>query len=514
MTQLLYRIQTDVSQSEMVQLCAHNFSLVAESAENNNLALYDSFDWRLFHQSLALVSNGRGVHLAPLTAVTQTTPALSGQTAPLPTFAWDLPEGSLRDQLASVLAERALLPKGEFDASSAWFRLLDENEKTVIWMKWEQIRPSDTANTPTSPLYIHLLPVRGYDEELAPVADWLESQGGTAVAPADPYYQALAAVGQEPGDYTAKPRLTLDPGMPAAAAMKRLLLAELDIIRANESYISQDIDTEFLHDFRVALRRTRAALSQFKFTFPADITARFKMDLKMAAQITNELRDLDVYLLAEPSYRALLPDMMQADIGPLFAYLQQKRAAALATAVSRLQSPEYQKTMADWEAFLQSPAGPLPAATATRPILPLAQQNIYRRYRRILKDGRRLLRNAPDTELHALRIECKKLRYLLEFFASLFPPQELGLLTQQLKTLQANLGDINDLLVQEAYLLRVARELPVVEEEGRRTLLAVGALIATFYEQRTQAKALFGEIFTEFAAPQNRQLFKQLFKVM
>ena len=46
--------------------------------------------------------------------------------------------------------------------------------------------------------------------------------------------------------------------------------ALLDIMVANEPGMRADLDTEFLHDYRVSLRRTRSLLGQIKNVFPAD----------------------------------------------------------------------------------------------------------------------------------------------------------------------------------------------------------------------------------------------------
>jgi CHAD domain-containing protein len=78
---------------------------------------------------------------------------------------------------------------------------------------------------------------------------------------------------------------------------------------------------------------------------------------------------------------------------------------------------------------------------------------IYKRYRRIVKKGSKISETTPDEKLHELRIDCKKLRYLLEFFTSLFPENEMKKLVKQLKQLQENLGDFNDLSVQQEFLV-------------------------------------------------------------
>ena len=109
-------------------------------------------------------------------------------------------------------------------------------------------------------------------------------------------------------------------------------------------------------------------------------------------------------------------------------------------------------------------------------------------------------------------LSAKKLRYLMEFFASLFPEDEIGQLIKQLKKLQDNLGDFNDLYVQEDYLLHVTAELPAAKAESQKALLAIGGLISRLDRERQAVKADFATTFTTFAAPKNQILFKKLFK--
>ncbi|MCP4360095.1 MAG: CHAD domain-containing protein [Chloroflexi bacterium] len=310
-----------------------------------------------------------------------------------------------------------------------------------------------------------------------------------------------------------KKALPLEPTMRADTAVKAILKTQLDIIQINEPAIVQDIDPEHLHNYRVALRRTRVALAQAKGVFDTAITHRFKTDLKQITQMSNELRDLDVYLLAEDDYQKLLPDTFRPDIVPLFDYLREKRMVVLEKTIKELTSKKFQHIMADWEAFVtEAQSETADAPYADRSIILLAQKRIYKRYQRVVKDGQKILSAAGDEEMHALRIECKKLRYLLEFFASLFPEEDINLLVKQLKNLQDNLGDFNDLCVQEDYLLAIAAELPTHKNQSRQTLLAIGALVAILHEQRLALKDAFVEPFDTFTAEQNHKRIKQLFQ--
>lgn len=56
-------------------------------------------------------------------------------------------------------------------------------------------------------------------------------------------------------------------------------------------------DIEFLHDFRVACRRSRSILSQLKSAFPESAIKPFLEDFAWLSRLTSAVRDLDVFLL-------------------------------------------------------------------------------------------------------------------------------------------------------------------------------------------------------------------------
>ena len=232
----------------------------------------------------------------------------------------------------------------------------------------------------------------------------------------DVYLEILEAVNQKPGDYSTKLKIQLNPNMRADDATKIVLRFLLKIIKCNEEGIKADLDTEFLHDFRVAIRRTRSALSQIKSVFPEDTTVRFRREFAALGKLSNSLRDLDVYLLNERSYKAMLPSALRADIEPLFDYLRAKRSEALNGVVSNLNSKQLLRTLRDWEAFLNEPSKNSPSALNA--VVPNNKSCAEKNLQEIpeCRETRtpHSLQNTRDDLLHQLRIECKKLRYLME----------------------------------------------------------------------------------------------------
>ncbi|NIQ15515.1 MAG: CHAD domain-containing protein, partial [Candidatus Dadabacteria bacterium] len=79
-----------------------------------------------------------------------------------------------------------------------------------------------------------------------------------------------------PGEYSSKLEINLDRDMPSHTALSSALIYNLDIMEKNEIGIMEDIDIEFLHDFRIAGRRSRSVLGQVRDVFPRSPLGRYK----------------------------------------------------------------------------------------------------------------------------------------------------------------------------------------------------------------------------------------------
>jgi len=473
------------------------------------LTLLDTFDWRLFNKSLALYlcGNRLSLQLLPDDDILSTL-----TTVIQPVIIEDLPESNLKRQLAPVVEMRALLKKAEVQRKTCSYRILNRDDKTVVRIIHEEVCLPAGDDQHPSAVHLRVKPVRGYPKNFRNLVNHFAEAGCEYITESDIYMKILGAAGTKPGDYSSKLEIKLEPDMRSDEAVKRILRFLLEVMEKNEPGIQADIDTEFLHDYRVAVRRTRSALTQLKHIFPPEKTERYKNDFAYLGETTNQLRDLDVYLLNEGAYKSMLPVLLREDIAPMFAYLREKRSKSLTDVVNALVSVEYVHFKYDWEVFLNKPAAEnREALYASRPIIDLAQEKIYKRYRSIIRDGRIALQDPQEKQLHVLRIECKKLRYLIEFFADLFPRKKITMVLKQLRKLQDNLGNFNDFCIQEQYLLEVSEELPVNEAQSRKTLLAIGCLVGALDNEKQSAQASFSETFTEFSNPENRKLFSNLF---
>lgn len=505
---LKFRLPAGYSQGRLIRESADaSYATKEEQSATERFIIYDTFDWRLFNNSLALY--GTGSHFV-LHHLSQNTMIERARIRSQPVFIWDFPDSRLKDRLSPIIKVRALLKRAEIVSHSTSYRVLNPDEKTVARFVYETFRLKPDA--PTMATHLTLKQVRGYPAYFRTLANQFHDMGFPTVGAEDAYRNILGAVNQKPGDYSTKLKIKLDPDMRADEAAKIVLRFLLKVINRNVEGIKADLDTEFLHDFRVAIRRTRSALSQIKSVFPEDATDRFRREFAALGKLSNPLRDLDVYLLNERRCKALLPNMLEADIEPLFDHLRAKRLEALREVVSNLNSKRFSRMLKDWEAFLdQPPNNSSLALNAAVPIINLARKRIYKRYRNVVKLGRLSFENTGDDLLHQLRIECKKLRYLMEFFSSLFPYPKISILIKQLENLQDNLGEFQDVCVQDEYLQTITDELPIAHTRSKRTILAIGSLVGTLSQKKQTVKKSFSNIFTDFVSASNRKLFRELF---
>ena len=112
--------------------------------------------------------------------------------------------------------------------------------------------------------------------------------------------------------------------------------------------------------------------------------------------------------------------------------------------------------------------------------------------------GRAIAHDTPAEALHELRIECKKLRYLLEAFAPLFAGKSAARLIRSLKRLQDNLGDFNDYEVQAAGLRRFAHRMGVSSDIDPDTYLVMGRLIERLNARQRHERAVFHDRWAQF----------------
>jgi CHAD domain-containing protein len=474
---------------------------------------FDSFDGLLHAEGLSVVlEDGRLILIEHDTGEERARLAAAQPTQPL--LARDLEPGPLRDALAPVLEVRALLPLVHVHSRVRALDVLDGERKTVVRMTLEEpaLVSSSSRHTALRPR-LRLALVRGYDSELHSVRDKLEQELGYLAAGQPLVDEAVRAAGGAPGGTSSKIDVPLSGELRSDAAAVAVLRRLLEVMAANLEGTIADVDSEFLHDFRVAVRRSRSVQRELRAVFPPSELARFRAEFRWLQQVTGDSRDMDVYMLEFEDYRSMVPEDIRADLDPLLGVLRNRRLVARREMVRALRSDRAEALRSEWASFLSRlealPEDDRPAAP--EPIGELAGDRISKVYRRMVKMGGAIDDSSPPEDYHDLRKKGKELRYLLELFgAPLYSSEVVKPMIKALKSLQDVLGRHQDREVQVATLRSLRDEVSALPG-GAAALMAMGVLVERLGEDEQAARNEFAERFAAFASKSQRGLVKETF---
>lgn len=502
-----YTIPTTEAVDALATQVAGLFHGFKEKSQTTAFEVMDTFDWRLFKKGRLLFKSRNRYEVVNMHTGQPLEAIVVKAVKPL-RFHWEFPESDFANRLENALEMRALLPLCEIKGHYIHRDLLNSDRKIVARLVLETVGLVDEAQTVTQ---CRLTPVKGYTKAARQIKVSLE-QMGLPLAYQSPVLTLLERHGFSPGAYSSKVAIALPPEMAAAEAVRCIMERLVGVMRANLPGVRDDIDSEFLHDFRVSVRRARSLLSQMKGVLDAETTARLQMQLKAMGAITGDVRDLDVYLLKKEEYVDMVGDVLKPGILQLFQALQRKQRYAKKRMITAMDGDDFRAAMADLDGFIRS--DPLVTSDSPGAFLPIGQVAkaiIHKRYRKVIKKGRRTSATTQDEKLHELRIDCKKLRYLLEFFTSLFPEDQMKILIKQLKQLQENLGDFNDLSVQKQFL---AQHLGAIKPQSAQVVMlaaGIGGLITRLRLEHQRVRSQFLSVFDRFNTAENRKRFKTLF---
>jgi CHAD domain-containing protein len=476
---------------------------------------YDTFEWHAFEKGVIVEKRKNILFLADLdTGHEIASVALRGN--PPFFFAGSLPAGNAVELLRSCSIIRSFIRQCAVEKLSQPYRILDENDKTIGILKSESLRLADKNSPDPFVQLVSLRPLKGYQKELELIEQSLIREGGLGEGFGfrELFLLIMSAAGTTVQGYSSKILLRLDGEAPIHENARRLLQFSLSIMRVNESGIVKNIDSEFLHDYRVAIRRTRSVLKQLHGIFEPLETERFLNLFKELGKRTNELRDVDVYLLRQASYFSYLPPVLQPSLNIFFSEIERSRSVLHKKFCRYLLSPRYRTFLETWETFLNYPILPDPvhAPNASHSTIKVALKSIKKAWKKVLRHGRLIGPEATDSDLHTLRIDCKKLRYLLEFFCSIFPNKTIAPIIRQLKELQDNLGNFVDLAIQINFLHK--HLLSGDNGIGERMLsAATGGLMTALFQAQEETRRKFHKTFNTFDNDETTQLFHELLTI-
>lgn len=465
--------------------------------------LLDTFDGRL--AAAGLRAEWRQGDRAELIVSGPGTPSAAVALDAVPTSPADVPAGPLRARLAAVTEVRALLPVVAISAAVTDGAWRDRSGKTVATSSLH--RDIDVDGHPDAelvPWTVEIAELTGYPKKAVTAGVALRELGLVQLGD-ETVVVAATAAGISLSGTRFEPTVPLDAEMPAAEGV-RLVLANLaDTIDGNWRGTIDDVDPEFLHDLRVAVRRTRSVLRQCKRSLPSTVVEWASERFGWLAGETGRARDLDVYLIEWDTYTSPLGLTVVDALHPVRQLLGRHRAEAATRLTATLRSSEATALLGEWRSWLRQPvAGDDLGDRADERLGWLVAARLQQVHDDLVRDGRAIGPETPGSEVHELRKDAKKLRYLIECFGSLLPSSARAPFVKQLKKLQDNLGEHQDAEVHVAELRVMAHDL---HDTGAApdTMTAIGQLAEQLDQRRLAARAAFAEEFDAFDSTSTRR---------
>jgi CHAD domain-containing protein len=480
--------------------------------------LLDSFDWRLYRHGWmleherTLPDGASRLRLRPLDTSAAIVEADSESPPVRPEDVADTP---LRQQLSDLVGPRAIVPI--VAVSSRWtrFRYLDDEFKTVGRVNVSEA--TIAGGGPDLGLTVQVLPVRGYPAEFGRLAAAVGQAFGTAHA-IEPLLQAALAVGRPPGQDPSAFDIELPADATAPAAIRMLLGRVLSVMSANEPGVRDHLDDEFLHDFRVAVRRGRAIVHLARGLLSEPERQWLEGELRWLGGITSPCRDLDVLL---EDLEAEHPELSsrEDDLVPLLHQLRRWRIEAREELDRALESERYAALLVglgstaarEGEGCGYGGAGQVEPALAG----PVLADRLRKVHRTMCQRGRRA---TTEEDWHDLRKLGKRLRYQLEGFRSLAAEPAAEAL-DALRHLQTTLGEAQDRAAHAALLHAAGLELASVlgastdqamSTDVARALLATGGLVEWHRRRGQVALDAAAKVFGRFDSRASHRRFERL----
>ncbi|MGH3878681.1 MAG: CHAD domain-containing protein [Actinophytocola sp.] len=288
----------------------------------------------------------------------------------------------------------------------------------------------------------------------------------------------------------AKPR-EAGAGDPPDVHVRARLDQQVRALLEHEAIAREGSDPEGVHQMRVAVRRMRAAL---KASGDPDVAA-VQSELRWFGGILGRIRDLDVLLGHLRGQAANLPDEEREAAERLLHGLVEERRRARRRMLDTFRGARYATLLRTLAGLVTGevnghPVGKKAGRTASRGAL---VEVVVKPHRKLVKAAHALGDDPSDDELHALRIQGKRLRYAAELAAPV-GGKPVRRLVNATKQFQDVLGDHQDTVVAEAELRRLLAEQTDADAD---VVFVAGRLVEREQVRRADCRARWRATFDE-----------------
>jgi triphosphatase len=238
--------------------------------------------------------------------------------------------------------------------------------------------------------------------------------------------------------------LQLDQQDSTDHVLKQIINNALQHLLPNAAAIAaEQYDSEHVHQARVAMRRLRSALRVFD-DWSDQVNPQWQ------EQLTDLFRQLGATRDRDALNEGLLPQLQQAG-GPYIELPNITEENQIAVDES-LRSSDFVNLMLALLQFVHQPVKNKKKSGLKKDIA----KKLQKLHHQICKDAEQFL-DLDIPSRHRTRKRVKRLRYSVEFVASLYPDKDVKRYLKDLKPAQESLGQYNDLMMAEVMFQNIVK---------------------------------------------------------
>ena len=292
-------------------------------------------------------------------------------------------------------------------------------------------------------------------------------------------------------------------------ALRKILAYNFQRFQEQLPGVHQDIDTEFVHQARVATRRMRSALRLFHEAIPQSAVTYLGKELKWLGGKFGTVRDLDVFLLNLSRFKPQVKHFPSKKKKALEQWLEKYRRPPFKALREALELSRYKTFERRFTQFLERllPARPR-APLAVKRVREIAPLMITEKFESAIEQGRKVLAKPKLKQFHALRIQMKRLRYAVEFMA----PAYEGVLTpfiERTVEIQDCLGELQDTVFTRGFV-----EFLLDDWKGKLVDPDLLFILGEIYQLQTEIAAArrkrFDKIWERFSSQETVNLLRDI----
>jgi CHAD domain-containing protein len=292
-------------------------------------------------------------------------------------------------------------------------------------------------------------------------------------------------------------------------AVRKILTHQFTWLREHLPGVQQDLDTEFVHQARVATRRMRSALRLFRDAIPESVATYLGGELKWLGGMFGAVRDLDVFLLNLSRFKNRIESFPAKKKQAFEDWIEKHRRAPLKALCQALEAPRYRNFERRLAQFLERtlPARPR-ASLALKPVREVAPVIITKKFNAVIEQGRALLADPKPKQYHLLRIQMKKLRYASEFMATAYEGR-LDAMIERAVEIQDCLGELQDTVFTRKFIEGLLEDWKgkLVDPD---LLFILGEIYQLQSEIARERRETFDRIWKPFSSEETMTLLKDI----